>query len=270
MRLPRVRALVRGTSRSLGLDCRGPVCPLGLGNATAAHLFRLAWPGGTTAEAPIPRLVAGLVGRRAQDALRLSYHCSRPATCSSPRCCFSPSSSWSLSCLRHGGQRVRSVARLTSPFSLARVVAVRFRVRTALATIAILGLYLGWEINAWRTWRMRSFTCKKPAEAAGRGQSANGIAVEPGAGSATHEIESSLLSRSVDSRAGLYRSKAPSRRRTACNQDRLNETISELSAPIAALCDCGSESTNGPRPILGRPCRRMSLCQRGTYRSSTG
>ena len=38
----------------------------------------------------------------------------------------------------------------------AKVGALRFRMRTALALLAIIGVYLGWEVHAWRTWRLRS------------------------------------------------------------------------------------------------------------------
>ena len=38
----------------------------------------------------------------------------------------------------------------------ASVRALRFRMRIALALIAIIGVYLGWEVHAWRTWRLRS------------------------------------------------------------------------------------------------------------------
>jgi hypothetical protein len=36
-----------------------------------------------------------------------------------------------------------------------KVRALRFRMRTAVALVAIIGIYLGWEIHAWRTWRLR-------------------------------------------------------------------------------------------------------------------
>jgi hypothetical protein len=55
---------------------------------------------------------------------------------------------------------------LTSTVRIPRRVSVRFRVTTALAAIAILALYLGWEINAWRTWRLRSSYLIKAAIAA--------------------------------------------------------------------------------------------------------
>jgi hypothetical protein len=34
--------------------------------------------------------------------------------------------------------------------------ALQFRMGIALALIAIIGVYLGWEVHAWRTWRLRS------------------------------------------------------------------------------------------------------------------
>ena len=38
----------------------------------------------------------------------------------------------------------------------AKVGPLRFRMRTALALVAIIGVYLCWEVHGWRTWRMRS------------------------------------------------------------------------------------------------------------------
>jgi hypothetical protein len=38
----------------------------------------------------------------------------------------------------------------------AKVGALRFRMRTGLALLAIIGVYLAWEVHAWRTWRLRS------------------------------------------------------------------------------------------------------------------
>ncbi len=38
----------------------------------------------------------------------------------------------------------------------AKVGALRFRMRTALVLVAIIGVYAGWEVHAWRTWRLRS------------------------------------------------------------------------------------------------------------------
>ena len=52
---------------------------------------------------------------------------------------------------------------LFSSVRAGRDVALRFRVRTALAAIAILCLYLGWEIHGWRTWRVRSLYLRRAA-----------------------------------------------------------------------------------------------------------
>jgi tetratricopeptide (TPR) repeat protein len=38
----------------------------------------------------------------------------------------------------------------------AKVSALQFRLRTTLALLAIIGVYLGWEVHAWRTWGLRS------------------------------------------------------------------------------------------------------------------
>ncbi len=49
----------------------------------------------------------------------------------------------------------RTGPRLTRPITVFRPPRIRLRVRTALAAIAILGLYLAWEISAWRAWPLR-------------------------------------------------------------------------------------------------------------------
>ena len=49
--------------------------------------------------------------------------------------------------------RSRLGLRLSSPVRVPRTFSVRFRLTTALTAIAIVGLDLGWEINAWKTWR---------------------------------------------------------------------------------------------------------------------
>ena len=43
---------------------------------------------------------------------------------------------------------------LTKPIASLRLPRIGVRVRTAMALIAILGLYLGWENVAWRNWRL--------------------------------------------------------------------------------------------------------------------
>ena len=51
--------------------------------------------------------------------------------------------------------------RLSAP-----VRSVQFRDRTALVALAIFGLYLGWEIHAWRTWRLRNDYLRQAAQSA--------------------------------------------------------------------------------------------------------
>jgi tetratricopeptide (TPR) repeat protein len=48
----------------------------------------------------------------------------------------------------------RDGSRWTRPIRLLRLPRIGIRVRTAMALIAILGLDLGWEIVAWRNWRL--------------------------------------------------------------------------------------------------------------------
>jgi hypothetical protein len=56
--------------------------------------------------------------------------------------------------------------RLSAPTNGASDAVIRFRVRTALVVIAILGLYLGWEVRSWRTWRLRSAYLTRAAQEA--------------------------------------------------------------------------------------------------------
>ena len=59
-----------------------------------------------------------------------------------------------ITALRSGGSFCRADSGRRS--GRARDAAIRFRVRTALVAIAIVGLYLSWEVHAWRAWRLRS------------------------------------------------------------------------------------------------------------------
>ena len=45
----------------------------------------------------------------------------------------------------------------------AKVGGLRFRMRTALFLVAIIGVYAGWEIRAWRTWRLRKAAHRRAA-----------------------------------------------------------------------------------------------------------
>lgn len=58
-----------------------------------------------------------------------------------------------LLALRRPGGRMR--LGLDRPVSSLRPIPLRFRVTTALTAVAVAGLYLGWEVQAWKTWRLR-------------------------------------------------------------------------------------------------------------------
>jgi tetratricopeptide (TPR) repeat protein len=47
----------------------------------------------------------------------------------------------------------------------AKVGALQFRMRTALALLVLIGVYLGWEVHARRTWRLRSDYRRRAAQA---------------------------------------------------------------------------------------------------------
>jgi hypothetical protein len=47
----------------------------------------------------------------------------------------------------------------------AKVGALQFRTRTAFVLIAIIGVYLGWEIREWRAWRLRSDYLRQAGQA---------------------------------------------------------------------------------------------------------
>ena len=47
----------------------------------------------------------------------------------------------------------------------AKVGALRFRMRTVVVLLAIIGVYLGWEVHAWRSWRLRSHYRRQAGQA---------------------------------------------------------------------------------------------------------
>jgi hypothetical protein len=124
--------------------------------------------------------------------------------------------------------------RLRAPLSLVRALAVRFRVRTALAAIAVLGLYLGWEIHAWRTWQLRN-KCLKLAALAASAEERNLSRLE-----AKREqvaiLEQIYNSEPVDVFApgsGFYRSKA------ARTSDTVTANLQSLPPHARASCPIG-------------------------------
>ncbi len=124
---------------------------------------------------------------------------------------------------------------MCTPFSVARVVAVRYRVRTALAAIAILGLYLGWEIHGWRTWRMRNTYLQRAGSATvGENQNRSQLQSVQKRLAKLMETNESQLSELSPPNLGFYRSKAAHAADRRANRDRLNREIAYYSARIAA------------------------------------
>jgi hypothetical protein len=124
--------------------------------------------------------------------------------------------------------------RLSAPIGWASAVAIRFRVRTALLTIAILGLYLGWEIHAWRTWRLRSaYLAHADQEAAGQTDYLARLRI-------TQSMLSDLMTAPLPltdyaaPEPGFYRSKAALLAGRAERRDRLEREIRYLSARITS------------------------------------
>ena len=134
---------------------------VGLGGPSTAHLFLLAWAGGRSRNRPDPpsrRL--GCLGRWALDALRppgIVRNGRIDLRGVAPFCPDRPHSvsTCTVAYLRPLGRRLSAPVR-----------SVQFRVRTALVALAIFGLYLGWEIHAWRTWRLRNDYLRQAAQSA--------------------------------------------------------------------------------------------------------
>ena len=128
--------------------------------------------------------------------------------------------------------------RMSAPFSVARFVAVRYRVRTALVAIAILGLYLGWEIHGWRTWRMRSFYLQRADSASEReNQTRAQLQSKQQELAKLMKTDDSQLSELSAPNLGFYRSKAAHAADRRANRDRLNREIAYFSARIAAYAE---------------------------------
>jgi hypothetical protein len=125
---------------------------------------------------------------------------------------------------------------MSAPIIVARVVAVRYRVRAALAAIAILGLYLGWEIHGWRTWWMRSFYLQRAGIATVR-ENGNRALLQSKREQLAKLMETDLSQLSELSAPGFYRSKAAHAADRRVSRDRLNREIRYVSAAIAACAE---------------------------------
>jgi hypothetical protein len=117
---------------------------------------------------------------------------------------------------------------------VARAGSVRFRLRTALAAIAILGLYLGWELDAWRIWRLRNSYLYSVAVAA-QGENSNRVQLR------SYRDELAKLDADHSQPAdlalpgqGFYRSKAALAAERAASGDWLKREANYQSAMVAA------------------------------------
>jgi hypothetical protein len=124
----------------------------------------------------------------------------------------------------------------TSPLRLLRALPVRFRVHTALTAIAILALYMGWEIEAWKTWRLRDSHLQRAWTAAQQ---------ETIRLSSLRSKQEALAKLEADSppadlsfpELGYYRSKAAVAAERAWTRDRLKRETSYLSAITEAFAE---------------------------------
>jgi hypothetical protein len=134
------------------------------------------------------------------------------------------------------GSRLEFV--LSAPVRAARALVVRFRVRSALAAIAILGLYLGWEIHAWRTWRLRSSYLQRAAESA-RWENENRSLLQSKQKRLASLIDDdrSPATELAAPEQGFYRSKAAYAAERQASRDRLTREISHLWAKIDAYAE---------------------------------
>jgi hypothetical protein len=134
---------------------------------------------------------------------------------------------------RRSGSRLRLW--LSSPIRAAHARSTRFRVRTALAAIAIVAIYLGWEIHAWRTWQLRQ-SCLQTAGAASRQESENRSRLQWKLGELAKltETDPSWLTELSSPELGFYRSKASHAADRLANRDRLKRETRSLTDRVVA------------------------------------
>jgi hypothetical protein len=104
-----------------------------------------------------------------------------------------------------------------------------------LAAIAILGLYLGWEIHAWRTWRLRLSFLRQAAEAASW-ESTNRSFLHPKRVSLArlNQTDPSQLTDLARPDLGFYRSRSARLAEWLADKDRLERETRYLAAAIEA------------------------------------
>ncbi len=123
----------------------------------------------------------------------------------------------------------------TSPVRVMRNVSLRFRVRTALAAVAILALYLGWEIDAWKIWPLRRSYLQQAASAASTEESTrNRLRTRR---KSLIELEKSQPADFSLPEQGYFRSTAALAAVRASNVDRRKREMSHLSTMISAYAE---------------------------------
>ena len=140
--------------------------------------------------------------------------------------------------------------RLSAPLGSASAVAIRFRTRTALVAIAILGLYLGWEIHEWRTWRLRKLYLTHAYEASvGQGGDVVRLRLRRSMLADLLTVPMPLTDDAAPER-GYYRSKAAKVADLRAKRDRLNrEIIATVGKSGCPRCAATKVRTGRGRPM---------------------
>ncbi len=168
---------------------------------------------------------------------------------------------------------------LSAPLNRVKALAVRFRVRTGLLGIAILGLYLGWEIHAWRTWQKRSFYLEQ-ASLATKEELNNQAILDLLLKELAKLAERAALpiEEQSDPAAGYYRSKAAVAGERAPLKERWERETAQLRAAIAVyaarkreyeLAAANPWKAMAPEPPLPEPVHEVDywLRERGYRRA---
>ena len=167
------------------------------------------------------------------------------------------------------GRRAESPVwqRLSARFSLAKAIAVRFRVRTALVAIAVLALYMGWEIHAWRTWRLRTIYEERVARAI-KGKHDNQASLERLQRNFARLSEEERLTPGDDfaPEIGYYRTKAAVAAERAALKHRWEREAAQLFSLVATY-DARSANMNRQSTTRGEPWNRTGLCRSGCART---
>ncbi len=141
----------------------------------------------------------------------------------------------SISLIAYWWSGGRSFCPSLPPAGTLRAVSMRIRLRTALVAIGNLGVYLGWEVSAWRSWRLRDGYIQRAIAAAGQ-ESAFELLTQQKLVE-LHRLSETDPSRLVDLHwpsAGFYRSRAGRVDAWTAERERLLREIHHLTARAAA------------------------------------